>query len=151
MFFIPFQHKWQWMGFKNAVWDLWKYTHCRISTNPFVEDRGKKAGDTNTSHKIQFRKSLHSTVTHVLICVCVCVCVCVRVYVCVLAARRIVAPLASDESLCFKSRLPTQCRATITVWITSLIHAVDVPITHQPMLFHIWLLAIWLFIFQLHW
>ena len=91
--------------------------------------------------------------THVLIRVCVCVCVFVpvwalsrRVFLCVWAVRRIVALLAADEALCFKSRLPTQCRATVTAQIASLIHTADAPITHQPFLFHSWLPAIWLFI-----
>lgn len=65
------------------------------------------------------------TVHILLICVYLCVVVPVWVLslcVCVRAVRRIVAPLAADATLCFKSRLPTQCRATITAKITSLIH-----------------------------
>lgn len=46
------------------------------------------------------------------------------VFVCVSAVRRIVAPLAADEPLCFKSRLPSECRETITAQIGSLIHIV---------------------------
>lgn len=88
---------------------------------------------------------------HILICVCVHICVFVAVwalprcvFLCVSAVRRIVAPLAADEALCFKSRLLTQCRATLTAQIASLIHSADVLISHQPSLFHFWLPAIWL-------
>lgn len=79
--------------------------------------------------------------SHIHACVCVCVS----------AIRRVVAPLAADEALCFKSRLPTLRRATVTTQITSFIHTAEAPTPQQPSLLHFWLLAIWLFIYPLYW
>ncbi len=38
---VSIQHEWQWMGFKNAVWDLPKCKHGGIMSITFVEDGGE--------------------------------------------------------------------------------------------------------------